>query len=58
MIFAEAIRLYCREYKISTHKLESLTGVSHDTISRFLKGESIRSDHFTTLLTWTMQAHK
>jgi hypothetical protein len=55
MILTEAIRLYCKGHKIGVRALANVTGMSHMTASRFLRGATIDSDNFTKILIWAMQ---
>lgn len=55
MILTEALRLYCKEHKITLRQLENETKVPKSVLDRFLKGENIRSDYFVSLLAWATQ---
>ncbi len=55
MILAEAIRLYCKKYKIGVRPLARATGISPIVASRFLGGTSVDLDNFSHILAWALQ---
>ena len=52
---SEAVKLYLKVNSIGTRQVADETGMSHATVSRFLNGENVDSQHFLAIMNWLFQ---
>ena len=55
---SEAVKFYLRVNNIGTRQVADETGMSHATVSRFLNGKNVDSQHFLAILNWLSQPNK
>jgi transcriptional regulator with XRE-family HTH domain len=55
---SEAVKLYLKVQDIGTRQVAEETNMSHATISRFLNGKKVDSEHFLAIINWLAQPQK
>lgn len=52
-----ATKLYLKVHDIGTRQVAEDTNMSHATVSRFLNGKRVDSEHFLAIINWLAQPH-